>query len=156
MRLVSTNSPRAATCERRWNIGRRVRLDTDVYENTSSGRVNHEDGADNLMVKSKVLDFAPVKLPICKMELWDLCEMVPGDTILVWRAARAFGPVRPQAFVLFLSTGSRPGEAESKTGLRMRRRRMKTRWDQAASHTRRFSPSSPSAPVWARPQSPGR
>lgn len=61
-----TNSPRAATCESRWNIGRRVRSDTGVYENTPSGRVNHEDGAENLVVKSKVLDFAPEKLPICR------------------------------------------------------------------------------------------
>lgn len=55
-----------------------------------------------------------------------------------------------------VSTGSRPGRAESTTGPRMRRRRTKTRRDQAASHTRRFSPSSPSALVWARPRSPGR
>ncbi len=62
------------------------------------------------------------------------------DRILVWRAAER--PVWPLAFII--STGSRP------------ERRMKTRRDRAAFHTRRFSPSSPSAPVWARRRSPGR
>lgn len=86
------------------------------------------------------------------LRLWS-CPRAHGimgclwDTILVWRATER--PIWPLAFILLLLLGC------VSTGSRLERR-MKTRRDRAASHTRRFSPSSPSAPVWARRRSPGR
>lgn len=55
-----------------------------------------------------------------------------------------------------VSTDSRADEAESETAVRMRRMMMKTPRVRAAFHTHTFSPSSLSALVWERQQSPVR
>lgn len=91
-----TNSPRAATYESRWDIGRRVRLDTGVYEKRLRDVWTTRTGPRTSWSSIRCLIFqrCSCKAAYMQMELWDLCEMVPRDTIPVWRAAGASMRVR--------------------------------------------------------------
>lgn len=118
-------------------------------DSTRKHAVNHEDRAESLMVP---ICTASEKLPVSPWNYGMSVRYNPGvESSGASRLAPGLHPPPPPPPLARrgVSTGSRP---ES----RMRRRRMKTRRDRAASHTRRFSPSSPSAPVWARRRSPGR